>query len=149
MPHSKITFIVSRFTASGLYLRTLRRDRIVSIIASELLFSVTVASLSFCTCGPQADSINRLAPNSITFTLFILCCLLNCFFANLTKKAASENESRLKIYNLVLLEFRTSSNQSLTGFVTCELSEVLLEASSQILRFLIPLSRISIGIARI
>ena len=97
MPQSKITFIVSRFTASGLYLRMLRRDIIVSITASESLFSVAVLSLSLCTCGPQPDSINRPAPNSINFKLFIFCAILVIrFFANLTKKAAPENGSRLK-----------------------------------------------------
>ena len=97
MPQSRMIFIVSRFTASGLYLRMLRRDMIVSITASDLLFSVTVLSLAFWACGPHADNINRPAPNSINFKLFIFCIILVIrFVANLTKKAASENGSRLK-----------------------------------------------------
>lgn len=90
-------FIVSRFTASGLYLRMLRRDMIVSITASELLFSVTVLSLSFCACGPHADNINRPAPNNINFKLFIFCIILVIrFVANLTKKRLPKTEAALK-----------------------------------------------------
>ena len=42
---------------------------------------------------------------------------------------------------IVRLELRTSSNQSLTSFVTRELSEVLDETASQIFCFFFPLCK--------
>ena len=47
------------------------------------------------------------------------------------------------------LELGTSSYESLTSLVTCELSKVLDEASSEILSLLFPLSSVSVSVARI
>ena len=51
--------------------------------------------------------------------------------------------------NRVRLQFRTGSNQSLTGGITFEFREVLDETSGQILSFNFPIGSISISIARI
>ena len=51
--------------------------------------------------------------------------------------------------NRVRLQFRTGSNQSLTGFVTCELSEVLDETSCQVFCFFFPLASTFVSVARI
>ena len=51
--------------------------------------------------------------------------------------------------NCNFLELWTSSNQSLTSLVTLVLLEVLDEAASQILSLLVPLSSISVSVARI
>ena len=48
-----------------------------------------------------------------------------------------------------VLELRTSSNQSLAGFVTGELGEVLDEAAGEVLSLLVPLSSVSLGVARV
>ena len=48
-----------------------------------------------------------------------------------------------------VLELRTSSNQSLAGFVAGELGEVLDEAAGEVLGLLVPLSSVSVGIARV
>ena len=48
-----------------------------------------------------------------------------------------------------VLELRTSSNQSLAGFVTGELGEVLDEAAGEVLGLFVPLSSVSVGIARV
>ena len=47
------------------------------------------------------------------------------------------------------LELRTSSNESLTSLVVCVLSEVLDEASSEVLSLLLPLRSLSVSVARI
>ena len=65
-------------------------------------------------------------------------------------KKSAEPKSCAFIESLcMLLQFRTSSNQLLTSFVASELSEVLNETASQIFCFFIPLSSVSISIARI
>ena len=48
-----------------------------------------------------------------------------------------------------LFKLRTSSNQSLTSFVSSELSEVLDETTSQVFSFFVPLSSVSVSITRI
>ena len=47
------------------------------------------------------------------------------------------------------LQLGTGGNQSLAGFVALVLDEVLLEAGSQVLGLLIPLSGIGVGVAGI
>lgn len=60
------------------------------------------------------------------------------------------DEAALRIEsNRVRLQFRTGSNQSLTGGITFEFREVLDETSGQILSFNFPIGSISISIARI
>ena len=72
MPQSRIICIVSRFTACGLYLRILRRDRMVSITAFSLLCSAPVFAFSFCACVLHPMHISKPAPNKIDFKFFIL-----------------------------------------------------------------------------
>lgn len=48
---------------------------------------------------------------------------------------------------LLRLELWSSSNKSLTSFVSCILSEVLDEASCKILSFLFPLRSVSVSVA--
>src|SRR5699024_143765 len=68
---------------------------------------------------------------------------------NSTIKRRFEIEPPSISYLILQLEFRTSSNQSLTSFVTCKFSEVLDETSSQIFCFFFPFASTFVSVARV